>query len=80
MRQQGGKTLADFDRQTRTALVGEVLGEMLQANFFTADVLDEDVLREVATRLDVPFMALHLLVDGRVTADDMREWCGKAVA
>ena len=77
--------LADMDRHSRTLIVRELLDAMLGVtDGFLGDVLDEEAMRRLAERLQVPFMSLHVVLDGRVTADDMREWCrfehGKAVA
>lgn len=81
------KTLADFDRYTRMALICEVFDALLSIDWMAGDHLDETNVRELAARFDVPFMALNLGVEGaaRVTAEDLHEWCrfverGKAVA
>jgi hypothetical protein len=86
-KQQAGKTLADFDRPTRAALICEVLETLLDVNWMAGDHLDEENVRALAARFDVPFAVLHVGLGGsaQVTADDMREWCawersGKAVA
>ena len=74
------------DQHTRLALVREVLGTALPVDWFFSNVLtNEATLRALAERFDVPLMALHVRFDGRVTPEDMREWCacerrGKAVA
>ena len=77
--------LADFDRHSRTRIVCEVFDALLAVDRFFGDHMGEENLRALAERFNVPFMALHLVADGRVTPDDMREWCafehaGKAVA
>lgn len=75
-RRQKATRLADLDRHSRTLIVREVIDAMLGAtDGFLGDVLDEEAMRRLAAQLDVPFMALHQLIDGRVTTDDMREWC-----
>lgn len=70
-------TLASFNRRQRTAIVCEVIETMLDVDSLGfGDALGgEDTLRTLAERFGVPFMALHMLIDGRIGAEDMREWC-----
>ncbi len=78
-------SLADINRRDRTALVGEVLGAFYAVNGYVADHFDEDTLRALCKRLDVPLMVLAVKLDAPImaTPEDLTEWCAferKAVA
>jgi hypothetical protein len=83
-KQEHAKGLAELDRATRTRFVCEVLATLLDVSGIAGDILDDDVLRGLAERLKVPFLAMHMIVDTRVTPSDVLEWHavtgGKAVA
>jgi hypothetical protein len=70
-------SLASLSRRDRIAIVVEVIHTLWSIDGWLGDHLDEDNMRELARRTDVPVMVLCEAFDTPIqpTTGDLHEWC-----